>query len=150
MGGMVLAGSPDFVEKEGAGLVGATMQIKSQAPLFLARWRDERAKFGFEEEVLAFLGAESNDLGDGVFWEFGDRCAARTPADRPLRSFAGFVFGHVGGDCTPNSFNGKENWDAPLVHLKVDTTNPRRPASLLRRAGRRRGLQRKEKLKNTG
>ena len=110
VGGMVLAGSPDFVEKEGAGLVGATMQVKSQAPLFLARWSDERTKFGFEEDVLAFLGAESDDQSDCVFREFGDRCAARTPAGRPLRGFAGFVFGHVGGDCTPNSFNGKENW----------------------------------------
>ena len=70
MRGVVLAGSPDFVEKEGAGLVGATMQVKSQAPLFLARWRDERAKFGFEEDVLAFLGAKSDDQGDGVFGEF--------------------------------------------------------------------------------
>jgi hypothetical protein len=116
--GMVLAGSPDFVEKEGAGLVGATMQIKSQAPFFLARWCDERAKFGFEEDVLAFFGAESDDQGDGIFREFGDRCAARTPADRPLRGFAGFPFGHVGGDCTPNSFNRKKNRDTPLVHLK--------------------------------
>jgi hypothetical protein len=38
--GMVLAGSPDFVEKESAGLVGASMKIESQAALFLARWRD--------------------------------------------------------------------------------------------------------------
>ena len=112
--GMVLAGSPDFVEKEGAGLVGAPMQVKSEAPLFLARWCDERAEFGFEEDVLAFLGAESNDKRDGVFREFGDRCAARTAAGRPLRSFAGFPFGHVGGDCTPNSFNRKENRDTLL------------------------------------
>jgi hypothetical protein len=124
--GMVLAGSPDFVEKESASLVGASVKIESQTPLFLARWRDERAKFGFEEDVLAFLGAESDDQSDGVFREFGDRCAARTPAGRPLRSFAGFVFGHVGGDCTPNSFNGKENWDALLVHLKVDAIFGRR------------------------
>jgi hypothetical protein len=109
MGGMVLAGSPDFVEKEGAGLVDATVKVKSQAALFLARWGDERAKFGFEEDVLAFLGAEGDDQGDCVFREFGDRCAARTPAGRPLRNFAGFPFGHVGGDCTPNSFNRKKN-----------------------------------------
>ena len=38
--GVVLAGSPDFVEKERAGLVGATMKIEPQAALFLARWRD--------------------------------------------------------------------------------------------------------------
>ena len=38
--GMVLAGSPDFMEKESAGLVGATMKIKSQAAFFLAGGRD--------------------------------------------------------------------------------------------------------------
>jgi hypothetical protein len=70
VGGMVLAGSPDFVEKEGAGLVGATMKVKLKAALFLARWRDERAKFGFEEDVLAFLGAKSDDQGDRIFREF--------------------------------------------------------------------------------
>ena len=55
--GMVLAGSPDFVEKEGTGLVDATMKVKLQAAFFLARWRDERAKLRFEEDVLPFLGA---------------------------------------------------------------------------------------------
>jgi len=54
---MVLAGSPDFVEKESAGLVGATMKIESQAALFLALGREESSEFGFEEDVLAFLGA---------------------------------------------------------------------------------------------
>lgn len=38
--GMVLAGSPDFMEKKSAGLVDATMQVKSQAAFFLARGRD--------------------------------------------------------------------------------------------------------------
>ena len=41
--GVVLAGSPDFMEKESAGLVDATMKIKSQAALVLARWPDKRA-----------------------------------------------------------------------------------------------------------
>jgi len=107
--GVVFSGFPDFMEEERAGLIGAAMQIELQAAFFFARWRDERAKLGFEEDVLPFLGAESNDQGDGIFREFGVRCAARTPAGRPLRSFARFPFGHVGGDCTPNSFNGKEN-----------------------------------------
>src|ERR1700720_524926 len=110
--GVVLAGFPDFVNEESAGLICAAVQIVLQATLFLARWGDERAKLGFEEDVLAFLGAESDDEGDGIFREFADRCAARTPAGRPPRSFAGFPFGHVGGDCTPNSFNGKENREA--------------------------------------
>ncbi len=57
VGGVVLPGSPDFVEQESAGLIGATMKIESQAALFLARWREESSEFGFEEDVLAFLGA---------------------------------------------------------------------------------------------
>jgi hypothetical protein len=122
---MVLAGSPDFVEKEGAGLVGTTMQVKSQAPLFLARWRNKSTEFGFEKDVLAFLGAKRNDKRNGTFRELCDRGAVRAPP----RGFAGFLFRHVGGDCTPNSVNGKENWNAPLVHLKVDATKPKRPAS---------------------
>ena len=40
VGGVVLAGSPDFMEKESAGLIGTTMEIESQAALFLARRRD--------------------------------------------------------------------------------------------------------------
>jgi hypothetical protein len=77
--GMALARSPNFMEKESAGLVDATMKIKSQAAFFLARRRDERAKLGFEEDVLPFLGAEGDDQGNRVFREFTDGCAVRTP-----------------------------------------------------------------------
>src|SRR5260221_8104083 len=102
--GVVLAGSPDFVEKECAGLVGASEKIEAQAAQFLARRSDQRAKFGFEEHVLAFLGVQRDDQGDGVFREFRDRGAVRaTPG-----GFAGLWFRHVGGDCTPNRSNGKE------------------------------------------
>jgi hypothetical protein len=55
--GVVLTGSPDFVEEESARLIGAGVKIKAQAALFLARRRDQRAEFGFEEHVLAFFGA---------------------------------------------------------------------------------------------
>ena len=106
--GVVLASFPDFVKEESAGLVGAAVQIVLQAAFFLARGGNERAKLGFEEDVSPFLGAESDDQDDRIFREFRYRGAARTPAGRPLRSFAGFPFGHVGGDCTPNSFNRKE------------------------------------------
>jgi hypothetical protein len=131
--GVVFACSPDFVEEEGTGLIHATVQIETQASGFLAGGHEEGAKLGLEEDVLAFLGTEGDDQSDGVFREFGDRRVARTPTGRPLRGFAGFPFGHIGGDCTPNSFNGKENRETWLVHLKVDATNPRWPASLLRR-----------------
>jgi len=120
--GVVFAGSPDFVEEKGTGLIHATVQIETQASGFLAGGHEEGAKLGFEEDMLAFLGAESDDQSDRVFREFADRCSASTPAGRPLRSFAGFAFGHIGGDCTPNSFNGKEKRDSSLVHLKVDAT----------------------------
>jgi hypothetical protein len=103
--GVVLAGSPDFMEKESAGLVDRTMKIEAQAASFLARGRDQRAKLGFQEHVLAFLGAESDDEGDCVFGQFCDRGALGAAPGR----LAGFLFRHVGGDCTPNSLNGKEN-----------------------------------------
>ena len=47
VGGVVLAGSPDFVKEESAGLVGASVKIEAQAAHFLARRRDQRAEFGF-------------------------------------------------------------------------------------------------------
>jgi len=43
VGSVVLAGSPDFVKQEGAGLVGASVKIESDAALFLARRREECA-----------------------------------------------------------------------------------------------------------
>jgi len=70
--GMVLAGSPDFVEEKGAGLIHATVQIETQTSCFLAGGCEEGAKLGFEEDVLAFLGAESDDQGKRVFRELGD------------------------------------------------------------------------------
>src|ERR1700719_2176821 len=170
--GVVLAGFPDFMEKKSSGLVDATMKIESQAAFFLARRRDERTKFGFEEDVLAFLRAQSDDACDRVFRECGDRCGAGTPAGRPLRSFAGFPFGHVGGDCTPNSFNGKENWrhceffvrDARTRATAAECSgrsedrlllNPGRPASLLRlpvpsRAGRQKAARTKARETQEG
>jgi hypothetical protein len=126
---VVFARSPDFVEEKGTGVIHATVQIETQASGFLTGGHEKGTKLGFEEDVLAFLGAESDDQSDGVFGELRCRGAARTRAGRPLRSFAGFPFGHVGGDCTPNRVNGKGNRDTPPVHLKVDATNSRRPAS---------------------
>ena len=124
--GVVLAGFPDFVKEESARLVGAAMQIVLQAAFFLARGGNERAKLGFEEDVSPFLGAESDDQDDRIFREFRYRGAARTPAGRPLRSFAGFPFGHVGGDCTPNSFNGKEKSNYGNVQRRLRSMLTRR------------------------
>lgn len=105
--GVVFAGSPDFVEKESARLVNATMEIESQAAFFLSRWRDQRAKFGFEEHVLAFLGTKRDDECDCMLWKLRSLGAAGAPTRQSLWSFAEFPFGHVGGDCTPNAANRK-------------------------------------------
>src|SRR6267142_368775 len=91
--GVVVAGFPYFVKEESARLVGAAVQIVLQAAFFLARRGNERAKLGFEEDVSPFLGAESDDQDDRIFREFRYCGAARTPAGRLLRSFAGFPLG---------------------------------------------------------
>ena len=44
--GVVVAGFPDFVEEEGAGLIRAAVQIELQAAFFLTGRGNERAKFG--------------------------------------------------------------------------------------------------------
>ena len=108
--GVVLAGSPDFMEKESARLVGASVKIESQAAFFLAGGSDQRAEFGFEQHVLAFFGAKRDDQGDRVLGKFGDRNPVRAAPGGAPGGFAGFWFRHVGGDCTPNRPNGKENW----------------------------------------
>ena len=87
--GVILAGAPDFMEKESAGLVGASVKIESQAAFFLTRWRDQRAEFGFEEHVLAFLGSKRDNQGDRVLGKFGDHSAARTAPGWPPGGFAG-------------------------------------------------------------
>ena len=76
VGGMVLAGSPDFVEEKGAGLIHATVQIETQTSCFLAGGCEEGAKLGFEEDVLAILGAESDDQGNRFFRKLRDRDAS--------------------------------------------------------------------------
>ncbi len=110
--GVMLAGFPDFVEEEGAGLIDTAVQIESQAAYFLAGGYEKGAKLGFEERVLPFFGAEDNDQGDCALGKLGGSCGARVAAGAELGNFAGFSFGHVGGDCTPNSVNRKENRNA--------------------------------------
>jgi hypothetical protein len=131
VGGMVLAGSPDFVEKESAGLIGATMKVESQAALFLARGRDESAEFGFEEDVLAFLGAKRDDERDRIFREFRDRGAVGARPGGPPGGFAGFLFRHIGGDCTPNSFIGKENREGCFSRQGIRWRHRREPCRLI-------------------
>ena len=57
---MMLAGGPDFVKQEGAGDFEGAMQVIGEAAFFSAGGRDEGAQFGFEEELLAFFGAEDD------------------------------------------------------------------------------------------
>ena len=58
---MMFAGGPDFVEEEGAGDVDRAVQFVGEAAFFAARGADEGAEFGFEEDLLAGLGAQDDD-----------------------------------------------------------------------------------------
>jgi len=89
MGGVVFAGFPDFVKKKCAGMLDAAMQVVLDAAFFLARGRDERAEFGFEQQMLAFFGPQNHDQGDRVFGQLGGSRASRT-AGGPLSGLAGF------------------------------------------------------------
>src|ERR1700674_1003072 len=95
---MVFAGGPDFVEQEGAGDVEGAVQVVGKAAVFAARGGQERAEFSFEEAFLAFLGAENDDEGYGVFGELGARAGPRLASRCGLLCFA---LRHGGGDCTP-------------------------------------------------
>jgi hypothetical protein len=54
VGGVMIAGFPDFVQEVRAGLIGTAVEIELKAAFFFASGMDESAKFGFEEQVLAF------------------------------------------------------------------------------------------------
>jgi hypothetical protein len=95
---MVFAGGPDFVEQEGAGDFEGAVQVVGEAAFFAAGGGDERAKFGFEQRLLAFLGAEDDGQGYGVFGELGG-CASSRLAPRCV-PFC-FALRHRRGDCTP-------------------------------------------------
>src|SRR5260370_22249212 len=69
MKAMVFAGGPDFVEQQGAGDFDSAMEVVSEAAFFAAGGGDERAEFGFEQGLLALLGAKDDDKGYGVFGE---------------------------------------------------------------------------------
>jgi hypothetical protein len=108
VGGVVIAGFPDFVEEEAAGLLGAAVKIELQAAVFLAGRSEEGAEFGFEEEMLAFFGAHDDDQGDGVFWEFDGGVGAWPATGRAPGRATRFCLGHDGGDCTPKAGESKE------------------------------------------
>ena len=108
VGGVVIAGFPDFVEEEAAGLLGAAVKIELQAAIFLAGRSEEGAEFGFEEEVLACFGAHDDDQGDGVLWEFDGGVGAWPATGRAPGRATRFWFGHNGGDCTPKVGESKE------------------------------------------
>src|SRR5258708_1420370 len=100
---MVFAGDPDFVEQEGAGDVEGAVQVVGEAAFLAARRGDERAEFGFEQGLLAFLGAKDDDQGYSVFGEPGGCARTRLSSRCVLLCFA---LRHGGGDCTPTG--GKE------------------------------------------
>ena len=108
VGGVVVAGFPNFVEEKIAGLLCAAMKIELQAAFFLAGRSEEGAEFGFEEEMLTFFGAHHDDESDGVFREFGRGGGAGTAAGGAFRGTPRFGFGHNGGDFTAKAGESKE------------------------------------------
>jgi len=101
------AAGPDFVEQEGAGAVGGTVEVIGEAAVFFARGADEGAEFGFEEHFLAVAGTELHDERHGVFRELrGFRGPGFAAA---CWRFLCFALGHGGRDSTPR---GLENPNA--------------------------------------
>jgi hypothetical protein len=105
---MVFAGGPDFVEQEGAGDFEGAVQVVGEAAFFAAGGGDEGAEFGFEQRLLAFLGAEDDGQGYGVLGEFGG-CASSRLAPR-CGPFC-FALRHGRGDCTPTGRKEKTGRD---------------------------------------
>src|SRR6266481_4341174 len=54
---MMFSSGPDFMKKERSGDFEGAVQIVGEAAFFTTGGGDEGAKFGFEEEFLAFLGS---------------------------------------------------------------------------------------------
>jgi hypothetical protein len=98
MRALVFAGGPYFVDEIGARVIGGDVQVVLQAAFLLAGGRDEDAEFGFEQEVLALLGAQGNHQRDGVFGEPGEFDGARfLAAGAFFCGLALFSIGHLGG-----------------------------------------------------
>jgi hypothetical protein len=128
VGGVMIAGFPDFVQEIHAGLIGAAVEIVLKAAFFLARGMNESAEFGFEEQVLTFACAQRNDNSNGALGKFFGFCAMRfATASGALR----FSFGHDGGDCTANEGERKEisgRGGGEGVFTTEDTEEPKRAA----------------------
>jgi hypothetical protein len=102
VGGVMFAAGPNFVQEEMPRLIGAAMEIVLEAAFFLAGGADEGAEFGFEQEILAFSGAQEHDESHRRLWQFLAFCGFEfAPSWTAAGGLAGFSFGHVGGDCTP-------------------------------------------------
>jgi len=78
-------------------MVGRSMKVVLQAALFLARGADQSAEFGFEKEMLTFLGAKSDDQSDSALRKLGDFHGLGFAAGAFFRRFFGFPVRHVGG-----------------------------------------------------
>lgn len=109
MGRVMFAAGPDFVEQEGAGLVGAAMQIVLQAAFLFARGAYEGAQLGFEEELLALFGAQRDDQSESAFGKFDDSNWRKFAGGTVAGGFFRFSLGHVRGDCTPKALQRNGN-----------------------------------------
>lgn len=111
VGGVVRAGSPDFVEEKEARLIQRVMKIVLEAAFFLARRSDEGADFGFQQELLTLFGAEDYDEGDRIFGKFGGfKFVDGFLAGLARGGFFRFSFGHDGGDCIAVSGGGGKEY----------------------------------------
>jgi len=64
-----LAAGPHFMEQEGAGAIGGSVQVIGQAAVFFACGANQSAQFGFEEHVLAVAWPQLHDERYSVFWK---------------------------------------------------------------------------------
>jgi len=71
----MVAGGPDFVQKESAGRVEGAVQVVGHTAFLAAGGADECPELGFEQTFLALFGAEDNDQSYSVLGELGG-CAS--------------------------------------------------------------------------
>src|SRR5262249_10465475 len=105
---MMLARFPNFVQQKRTGSVRRAVQIVLQAAVFFASWRYQRLQFRLKEWFVTRARAHKSDDRDATLRQLGMICSAASFRASALpRSFLRLLFGHRGGDCTPNSAIGK-------------------------------------------
>src|SRR5262249_13909465 len=105
---MMLARFPNFVQQKRTASVRRAVQIVLHAAVCLARWRYQPLEFRQKEWFVTRVGAHKSDDRDSTLRQIGMICSAASfRASALQRSFLRLLFGHRGGDCTPNTPIGK-------------------------------------------